>query len=453
MNSINLSIFTTLTVIVSTGTIIAPNPSVSLLQSYEGQTFTFTGQTSFFTVSTGTVFEFEPDTTSTIQNYTFSNLGTSPVTISTVTFSENGVTAIKSFSTSFPTVLTTGSTGTLALYYTTNEEGTYFNEVTFVLDNADDYTFLTEQRVTRPFVLNYSPTSVITTLTNVGAFYDIEFTFSAVGPVISSFSASIAGSSTYTILDSTYDDASAAVSVRFDSIDFPVGTITTSTASLVVSANGDIVSIPLRTDIVFSSALNQSIGSWSSPLALDNAYVAMSYDIIDGTRYLTIGIGSGGNGSPETIEDGILFLDINDLGIIGGNMLTAYINWLEVYRIEIDNQSTTYSSADYLVKSKDQNDVTQSLGYYFGTGNGQGSIFLIENDGFNNLTVKINQLRDLTGDVSFDRTLSNLQNIFYYYSSSDRIYNLESPFNDNQTHYFVGFNNDGSLVTSIVDHP
>lgn len=453
MSANNLKISTTLTVIVSTGTIVAPNPTVLLLESYEGQAFTYTGQTFFFTVSTGTAFEFEPNSTSTIQTYTYANQGITPITISTVTFSANGVTPFRTFTTSFPITLTTGSTGTFNLYYGAEEQGIYFNEVTFVLDDYEDYTFLTEQQVAPIFVLDYTPTSVVSTLTSVGGYYDTEFIFTNSGQELTSFTSSLTGSSTYTILDSSFDVFSALVSVRFDAIDFPVGTLTTSTATLVITANADTVNIPLSTTVNFSNTANQFISSWSSPLSYDNAYIGISYDIIDSVRTLTIGVGSSGNGSPEIYENGLSYIDMIDLGIRGGNIITPYINWREVYRIPLTTGQTYYLSQDYLVKSKDEADITQNYGYYFGSGVGAGSMFVIEHDGYFNTTIKLNSIREYAGDLSFDRTLLNLQNAFYYFASTDRIYNLESPFDDDKTHYFVGFNNDGSINTSIVVHP
>ena len=456
MSAIRLDILTSVTVVASTGTVISPNPNVFLLQSYEGQQFVFTGTDIFLTVSpVPSLFEFEPNTTSTAQTFTFKNEGAKTLTISTITFSDNDVTPFTQFLSpynSFPINLTTGSQGTFTLYYSAVEQGTYFNEVNMQIIDADDYVFLTEQRVASLFVLDFEPTSVVTTVTDVGSYDDTDFSFTGIGLSIDSFTATIVGSSTYSIISSEYDIDSASVTVRFDSIDFPVGTFTTSTATLNVTANLETVEIPLTTVVQFSTASNQNLVVWSGPIALDNAYVAISYDIIGGSRYLTIGVGSGGNGSPEIVDEGILYLDTADIGITGGNMVNSYINWLEVYRIPITAEQT-YRSADYLVKSKNADDLTESYGYYFGTGIGQGSMFIVEHDGSNNLSVKINSIREYKGDESFDRTLTNLQDIFYYYATNDRLFNLESVFDEDQTHYFVGINSDGSIVTSIVQHP
>lgn len=454
--AIRLQIISTATIIASVGTIVGPLPSVFLQNSYEGNVLETTTQTTLLAVTSAVPYEFEPLTTSTIQTFEYVNQGSQVITISTVTFSTFGVEYFSEFeapNNNFPITLNTGSVGTFTLYYSAQEEGIYFNEVTFVLDSADDYTFLTEQRAFFDFLLDYSPTSLVSTLTSVGGYIDSEFNFTGTGLPLNTFSATLSGSSTYTIIDSQYDSDSANVVVRFDSINFPVGTITTSTATLNIFANDEAVSIPLSTDVNFSSASNQAIATWSGPIAYDNAYIAMSYDIIDNVRNLTIAIGSGGNGSPEISDEGILFLDITDIGITGNNMITPFVNWLEVYRFPITSGQLSYLSKDYLTKSKNSDDLSESYGYYFGTGVGARSMFLVEHDGNYNLSVKINTLREYKGHTSFDRTLENLQNIFYYYSSNDRIFNLENFFDDDKTHYFIGFNNDGSIVTSVVVHP
>jgi len=457
MSSLQLKINTTLTVIASTGSVISPNPDVFLLHSYEGQTFSYTGSNFFFTVSPlAAPYEFEPNTTSTSQTFTYKNEGTTVITISTITVSDNNVTPYLNLLapyTSFPITLNTGTQGTFTLYYSAVEQGTYFNEVNLQIVDADDYVFSTEQRVDTSFSFDYDPIYVVNTLTNYGGYIDNEILFESNNNLFTIFTATIVGSSDYSIESISNDGSNASVLVRFNGFEYDLGTITTSTASLIVSVNSDNVEIPFTTTVSISTISNIEIGSWQSSIAYDNAFVGFSYDIINSIRYLTIGIGSGGDSSPEIVDNGFDYLKIIDLGIRGNNTELPFVFWREVYRIPITNQMQTFYSKDYLVKSINADDLTQSYGYYFGTGIGQGSIFVIESDDSNNIEVKINQIREYKNDISFDRTLENLQDIFYFYSSQDRIYNLELPINDTQTHYLIGFNNDGTLRTSIKDHP
>jgi hypothetical protein len=71
-------------------------------------------------------------------------------------------------------------------------------------------------------------------------------------------------------------------------------------------------------------------------------------------------------------------------------------------------------------------------------------MFVIEYDGYNNINIKINNLRELSGDAAFDTTMENLTRAFHYHSTIDyptRYYQLEtlkSPF-DPRTRLFRGF--------------
>ena len=110
------------------------------------------------------------------------------------------------------------------------------------------------------------------------------------------------------------------------------------------------------------------------------------------------------------------------------------------------------AAGTYLSGALDENGIpayirktTSSLNYadYFGFEQGVGSIFAVEYNGYDQVNIEINNLRELSGDADFDATLNNLVRAFHYYSNVDspaRYYQLET-FNpdDPRTRLFRGF--------------
>ena len=84
-----------------------------------------------------------------------------------------------------------------------------------------------------------------------------------------------------------------------------------------------------------------------------------------------------------------------------------------------------------------------------------GNICTVYDNGTGNLSITINPSNgSYTGYGDVDLTTTNLQYLPYYYSEAEgRINNLESPINGVDTHYFLGFNNQGVVQTSQVPFP
>jgi hypothetical protein len=100
---------------------------------------------------------------------------------------------------------------------------------------------------------------------------------------------------------------------------------------------------------------------------------------------------------------------------------------------------------------------------YFGFEQSVGSMFIIEYNGYDTVSVKFNNLRELSGDTDFDNTMENLTRAFHYFSTVDnpaRYNQLEyPPAGDLRTKLFRGFvatalNPDTWIVdTSLVPFP
>lgn len=139
---------------------------------------------------------------------------------------------------------------------------------------------------------------------------------------------------------------------------------------------------------------------------------------------------------------------------IRGNV-SPYLYWSEVYRIplESDGSPHTYYSFNYGVKN-----IGPVFGNgwseYFGNGLAARSMFTVVDDGYGNLSVAMNTLREGSGDTGTTITLQNLSRALYYYTTVGQRYTqLEQPFNVSKTHLFTGFKQDGTVTTSVVDYP
>jgi len=154
-----------------------------------------------------------------------------------------------------------------------------------------------------------------------------------------------------------------------------------------------------------------------------------------------------------------------------------YAGWSEVYRIPLITADTgipgTYYSSNYVIKDtgpvNDQYLLQDFFGdYRKGSGAG-GSLFVIDEDGYGNLKIHTQYKTIEAGIPEIDQTLSQLQYISYYYNTLDfdspggqsfsnharRVHNLDpSPLgNGHVCRQFLGFSNNGNVVTQLSRYP
>jgi hypothetical protein len=181
-----------------------------------------------------------------------------------------------------------------------------------------------------------------------------------------------------------------------------------------------------------------------------------SYD--QGTIYLTAGshtitITAANTGSPGSV--GATITGSQDLVNIYWSTRVpvrttpAYQYWGEAYRIPLTLGAATYQSKDYCVKKTDL-----AAGTNYGPRAATGSICTVSDNGTGNLSITINPHDgNYTGYGDVDSTYINLQYLPYYYSEAEaRINQLESPVSG-QTKFFLGFDNQGTVRTSLVTFP
>ena len=270
--------------------------------------------------------------------------------------------------------------------------------------------------------------------------------------------------------------------------------------------DGPSLYVPIATGGSAWNSFLTSYGAWVNPLYSGpyNTFVQRTFTItvtnagyyswrfaVDNTGYFDIDGGLVGdfqftNSGYVTPQEGLIFLTagdhkldfyVNNTGGPGaiaialyeqatGNELwttrypirgnvSPYLYWSEVYRIPLvsDGNPHTYYSFNYGVKN-----IGPVFGNgwseYFGNDSAARSMFTVVDDGYGNLSVAMNPLREGSGDTGTTITLQNLSRaLFYYTTLGQRYTNLEQPFNISKTHLFTGFKQDGTVTTSIVDYP
>ena len=125
------------------------------------------------------------------------------------------------------------------------------------------------------------------------------------------------------------------------------------------------------------------------------------------------------------------------------------LSWSEITRIPLINDRAYRSYTQLPVNQK------KTYSSYFSDPSSRLGMWTVTNDGLGNLTISVNKQAETTSDASITQNLNNVQkDLIYYYSGiSDRLSNLESSFGNNQTHIFLGFYANGTVITSTASAP
>jgi hypothetical protein len=419
------------------------------------------------------------ENTSTLQTVNLTNFGNSTLTVALpILASSDGVDPIFTFNPvdelAGEISIAPGTTSTFQLSYYGRELGTWSNALLLITDTeVENYKLLTNQTVSNVYDFTIVPSSYLSTVTVFARSISRDFTIVPYQGVTETLSASISGSVGYNI--TAYN--TSTVTVQFDP---SLVSNTPGDYSTVLTVIGNSISHSATLTTTISTVVGDysNYGSWISPVSYYNSVIGVSYDRIAGRNTITIGVGTGGNNIPEYANGGAPFANLSSLGISGSEVNPKYPHWACVFRIPVnatgDTVPRTYFSGEldsdsqliYLDKLVDGNNFYE----YFGDYAGQGSMFIVHDDGRGNIRIEMNRLRTLSDDDLFNTTLQNLSRAFYYYSDVDvpsrypanSIGNLERlPFTPSGeytidgtlTKLFLGFLRNGQVVTSIVDQP
>ena len=413
--------------------------------------------------------------TSTIQTVYLSNVGDSVLTVTNIVFNiKPTIGPIFYFNTATWAVSTTTVSTTIPAHTTSTFEMAYLGISTGVFDSlfivlSNNYTGAyqvdTRQIVGNSYDFDITPNSINTTTTRIGDTDVFTYTLTPIvdnsrlpGEVVPIDNVTISGSPAWRISSS---------GTNFISVNFNPNEVNnvngTYVSTLTVTSNSVSRQVTNTATVNIDYDKNKHLSSWLSPASHYNSIIGVSYDLIEDVRYLTIGVGMGGDGVPIYGNGGSVYANTDNLGLGAETVATPYPFWANVYRIPFTGAAQTYTSNDYIVKTTDGIDYSG----YFGEYGEPGSMFIVEDDGYGSLTIELNHLRELSGDTETDATLYNLTRAFHYYSTVDvegryaplpPAYSSPNVNNTATTYLFVGFNYNtrdklASVNTSIVDLP
>jgi hypothetical protein len=427
----------------------APRPVLQTTETLDGDTFAVTGVTAnskMLYVPPLATFTYFPDTISTTQTVTVINSGTQSVSLLGTTSTDYETTAIVDIGV-LPASIPAGGSYTFNLSYYSKNVGEYAESLLLV-SNADVpyYRINTLQNVISAFNFRAAPTSATftTTVLGVSSSTSIELTPIVNGvddyDTVLNFSASLTGSPGW-----SYTTGTNIVNLTWDpdDVDNVNNTTTGYTSTLEISVLGvDTKTISNKAYVNIDYTRYRNLSTWRSAAAGNNSIIGVSFDIFDGVRTITIGVGAGGDGTPIYSEGGDIFAVMNNLKIGAGSIDTPYPYWSTVCSIPLP-EAGTYLSGDlnsdglpkYIKKT------TDGLNYadYFGFEQSVGSMFVVTYNGYDLVTIDINNLRELSGDADFDNTMECLTRAFHYYDPT-RIDQLEAARpGDPRTRLFRGF--------------
>lgn len=219
--------------------------------------------------------------------------------------------------------------------------------------------------------------------------------------------------------------------VTFDPASRPNGIYSTDARVTVYPLDSSneiaIYNVPIEINL---NVKRYNIGRWISALGHQTSALGLSFDYIEGKRYLTVGVGTNG---PL----------LSELGTID-----TFTSWSEVYRMIIEDRVETLYSSNFAVK-QDTNYASN-----FGVGKALGSMITVKNEKYGNIEIILNSLRYPGDDDTAGKILKGLAQAFYYYDpTAYRVTQLETAdqlTNEGYTRYFSSFDKDGTVETTLV---
>lgn len=463
------------------GSIRVAAPSIQTIEDLNGNLYASSGTNQIVgaitNVSPLAEFEFIKGKISDPQTFSFTNAGTAPLVITGITYSSrfaqlildptypvDTISANESVfvdQTNNPDPIIVPPNGGQFAYdfrYTGPEAGEFTGVINlFITDYANGYLRIsTRQRITESndFIINESP-GILSTVTIYGGKSIHEYTIT---PIINGDISEDTLVTPTAVITSLYPGWSVsstsdnAVNIKFNSLAVYTSVETSFTATIAISAFNKTRSVVSQVDLAINPNLNKNYGSWLSEGSSTNSIIGISYDIIGGIKYITIGVGMGGDTTPEYSNGGNTYVSTSTIGLIGAELGYPYTAWATVYRIPVQ-PNNVYDSLDLTPDGLFAYRVKTTEGYnyedYFGVEGQIGSMFTVECFNDSSINIRMNMLRELKstteeGYISFNTTLQNLSRAFY---------NSTPETDDRFTKQFYGFTTAGKVITYTVSTP
>lgn len=255
-------------------------------------------------------------TGSTPQSITLTNIGSLPVTISSITAQSPAAGITGSVSASAFTIAAGAASTVNVTYASTNLTAGVFNTVVLIRSNNQrgTITIPITVTVTAPaFSITLNPSLWTVTASSFNSQAQIFNIIPTVGTTFNNYVASL--SQTHNSAFGLNNYGASGPSVYFNPNQVANGTYVSTVTVTAYSSFLPLVSTATATMTITRNIASQNLGVWKSAASTNNSVCGMSYDIVDDIRYLTIGVGAGADGIGEVSAGGDTFVLTNNLGI------------------------------------------------------------------------------------------------------------------------------------------
>lgn len=281
-----------------------------------------------------------------------SNVSTNPATASTAT-----ITAIQlsnygadvAYNAIPPVVIPPGETRYFDIVYykfqvTSRNIGTFINSLKIVSNNTNgDLVIPISVTVTKPdFAVDPDRTTVVSSLQSYRSIYETFKLVSKFGRITSFQVTPVTAVPGFTV-EKLPTSGYPTLRLKYTPVDVTDGQY--QFVVNVVATGVDINGVVSTASNTLTWTVNQNIqdshlGHWLSAKGANNSVVGISYDIIDSTRYITIGVGMGGDGSTRLGTTGLNFVNIDNLNYTA---YPAYASGPLMYRNPPANIASTWT--------------------------------------------------------------------------------------------------------------
>jgi hypothetical protein len=255
------------------------------------------------------------------QVLSITNTGNTVTNITTVTDTGNGLVSLSVTNWAGPFSISSGTTATISLSYTGNVAGVYPSAASISgnMDAGSTTLPTTVSLVYKPFDFTLSPDGAISTITQ-SLIYQQQLTINPINGIFSTYTANFISGLGGAVINSPSNFSFVSPQpltgpvVQFNPYNTTQGTYT---AYVRVTVNG----VTHDTSVTYVDQIpqTQNLGAWASASGNNNSVVGMSYDIIGGQRYLTIGMGMGADGSTTLDNGGTSYINTSWLDYSGDN--------------------------------------------------------------------------------------------------------------------------------------
>lgn len=263
-----------------------------------------------------------PSGTTSTSLVTLTNLGNTAMRIGKITSNIPAGSELvanfyeKSWDTNQPLILAPSQSVTMILSYSNSVRQGAFNTIMVIVADNDVGFVATPVSitVTEPvFDFTFLPATISKTATN-GSLVSQVFNYVANTTYDANYADPVLVQD-YNYFTMTVNRVAKQITLTFNPLVRKINGTYSANVSMTLVGNRTVTK-----NVTFTVTRNiddqsKNLGTWLSAKAAYNSVIGMSYDTIEGKRYITMGVGVQGNQTSTILSDGVTPVTVDDLGI------------------------------------------------------------------------------------------------------------------------------------------